>query len=150
MYRYISEAWQRNWKEKPPHMRTRLIAWRHGPTLVRAERPLRLDRARALGYKAKQGFVVIRIRVSRGGMRKQRPRSGRRPKHLGVVRIKAAVGVQAVAERRVAEKYPNLRLLNSYPVYRDGRHAWYEVLLVDPMHPSVEADKDLQWLRTAS
>jgi large subunit ribosomal protein L15e len=67
-----------------------------------------------------------------------------------VVRIKAAVGVQEVAERRVAEKYPNLTLLNSYPVFRDGRYAWYEVLLVDSTHPSVEADQDLRWLRSAA
>lgn len=113
---------------------------------MREERPMRLDRARAVGYKAKQGFVVVRIRVSRGGMRRQRPRSGRRPKHIGVLRIKSSVNTRKVAENRVAKKYPNLKALNSYLLYRDGTYAWYEVVLVDPQHPAIQSDKDLGWL----
>ena len=33
---------------------------------MRIEHPTRLDKARKLGYKAKQGFVVARTRVRRG------------------------------------------------------------------------------------
>jgi large subunit ribosomal protein L15e len=42
-----------------------------------------------------------------------------------------------VAERRASERYPNLKVLNSYFLYKDGRYAWYEVILVDPNHPVV-------------
>ncbi len=150
MYRYVSKAWRGIWGTNASQVRSRLISWRHGPTIVREEKPLRIDRARAVGYKAKQGFVAVRARVSRGGMRKQRPRAGRRQKHLGVVRIKAAVSSRTVAERRACDKYPNLKVLNSYFLYKDGRYAWYEVIMVDPSHPSVEADKNLKWLKESA
>jgi large subunit ribosomal protein L15e len=56
----------------------------------RVERPLRLDRARKLGYKAKQGFIIARVKVRRGNLRKLRPVSGRRPKRMGVKKFKPA------------------------------------------------------------
>ena len=97
--------------------------------ITRIDRPSRLQRARRLGYKAKQGIVVVRMRVGTGGMRKQRPRGGRRPKHLGVTRIKADDNMKTVADRRVLERYPNMKLLGSYFVYKDGMHYWFEVIL---------------------
>jgi len=36
----------------------------------RASRPSRPDKARRLGYKAKQGYVIYRARVRRGGRKK--------------------------------------------------------------------------------
>ena len=144
MYRHSSETWQKIFKDNYALLRDRAIKWRHGMTLERIERPSRIDRARALGYKAKQGFVIVRAKVSRGGMRRKRPRSGRRPKHLGVVKMKANVNVKQTAERRVQVKYPNLKVLNSYFVYKDGKHAWFEVILVDPEHPSIKADGNLR------
>jgi large subunit ribosomal protein L15e len=36
----------------------------------RASRPSRPDKARRLGYKAKQGYVVYRVRVRRGGRKR--------------------------------------------------------------------------------
>ena len=136
MYKYINKAWQNNLKEKPEIMRERLIMWRKEPTMQRLGRPSRIDRARRLGYKAKQGYIIVRIKVSKGGMRKSRPKSGRRPKHLGTVKIKANVSSQEVAEKRVAKKHPNLKLLNSYYLFEDGKHIWYEVILMDSNHPS--------------
>lgn len=146
MYRHVGETWRRIWKEKAGGIKDRAILWRRGPTIQRLERPSRIDSARALGYKAKQGFVVVRIRVGKGGMRRKRPRAGRRPKHLGVTRIKASVSMQQVAVNRVAEKYPNLRPLNSYYLYEDGQYTWYEVILADPHHPAIMHDKDMRWL----
>jgi large subunit ribosomal protein L15e len=97
-----------------------------------------------LGYKAKQGIVVIRTRVGRGGMRKQRPTSGRRPKHLGVVHIKQSDNMRIVAERRVNEKYPNLEVMGSYYLHKDGKNIWYEVILVDAAHPAISKDKEMR------
>ncbi|MEE8187382.1 MAG: 50S ribosomal protein L15e [Nitrososphaerales archaeon] len=136
---HYGKTWQKIFKESYAPIRSRVIDWRHGSTLERIERPSRLDRARALGYKSKQGFVVVRAKVSRGGMRRPRPKAGRRPKHLGVVKMKANVNVKQTSERRVGEKYPNLKVLNSYFVYKDGRHVWHEVILVDLNHPSVRS-----------
>ncbi len=84
------------------------------------------------------------MRVGTGGMRKKRPTGGRRPKHLGVTRIKAGVSMKQVAERRVLERYPNMTLLGSYFIYKDGMHYWYEVILADHSHPRITKDKELR------
>ncbi|MGI0079985.1 MAG: 50S ribosomal protein L15e [Nitrososphaerales archaeon] len=144
MYSEISKTWRTLVKEASPVFKQRAIAWRHGRTLVRIDRPTRLDRARALGYKAKQGIVVVRIKVTRGGMRQKRPVSGRRPKHMGVLKIKGAFNSQDTAERRVSEKYPNTNVLGSYPVYQDGKFIWYEVVLADMNHPSLSRSFDFR------
>ena len=132
------------WKENSAVLRERAISWRKENAVTRIERPSRLLRARRLGYKAKQGIVVVRMRVGTGGMRRQRPRGGRRPKHLGVTRIKADDNMKTVAQRRVLEKYPNMKLLGSYFLYKDGKHYWYEVILADPSHPRIAKDKELR------
>ncbi|MDX1533607.1 MAG: 50S ribosomal protein L15e [Nitrosopumilaceae archaeon] len=138
------KLWVELWKENAPELRNRVIAWRKQDAATRIDKPSRIQRARRLGYKAKQGIVVIRMRVGTGGMRRQRPRGGRRPKHLGVTRIKADDSMKKVAERRVLEKYPNMKLLGSYFVYKDGAHYWFEVILADPAHPRVAKDKELR------
>ncbi len=112
-------------------------------TIERIERPTRIDRARRLGYKAKQGFIVVRVKVSRGGMRRSKASGGRRPKHAGIVKIKADVSMRQTAQNRVADKFPNLKVINSYFLYEDGKHSWYEVILVDPSHPSIKSDRDI-------
>jgi len=140
LYKEIGETWQKVFKDKYGDIRTRAIELRRGPTMERVERPSRLDKARMLGYKAKQGVVVVRIRVKAGGMRRQRPTSGRRPKHLGVLRMKSDEPVQKVAERRVKERHPNLELLGSYLLWVDGKHRWFECVLVDPSEPGVKKD----------
>jgi len=138
------DVWYKMWKENSIVLRERAILWRKEDAVTRIERPSRLLRARRLGYKAKQGIVVIRMRVGTGGMRRQRPRSGRRPKHLGVTRIKQDDNMKTVADRRVLVRYPNMKLLGSYFLYKDGKHYWYEVILADPSHPSIAKDKELR------
>jgi large subunit ribosomal protein L15e len=146
-YKYIAEAWSKPEKSYVDElMRQRLIEWRKQPTIIRIENPTRLDRARKLGYKAKQGFVVARTRVRRGGLRKQRPKAGRRPKRMGVAKFKPGKSIRLIAEERVGKKFPNLEVLNSYWVGEDGRSKWFEVILVDPNHPSIKNDKDVNWV----
>ena len=136
------------WREKPEELRSlikeRLIRWRRQPAVVRVEKPLRLDRARKLGYKAKQGFVVVRVRVRRGGFQKPRPRAGRRPKALGVVKHKVNVSMKEEAIQHAKKKYPNLYPLGAYWVAEDGMYKWFEVIMVDPHHPSILNDKEIQ------
>ena len=141
---YQDQIWLKMWRENAPELRAKAVEWRRQTSLVRVERPSRIQKARQLGYKAKQGIVVIRMRVGRGNMRKKRPVAGRRPKHLGVLRIKPALSMQKVAERRVLERHPNMKLLGSYYLYQDGLYLWYEVILADPSHPRILKDKEIR------
>jgi large subunit ribosomal protein L15e len=146
-YKYIAEAWKKPEESFVDElMRQRLIEWRKEPAIVRVEKPTRLDRARKLGYKAKQGFIIVRVRVRRGGLRKKRPKAGRRPKRMGVKKYKPAKSLRLIAEERAAKKFPNLEVLNSYWVGEDGRFKWFEAIMVDPHHPAVKADKDVNWI----
>jgi large subunit ribosomal protein L15e len=147
MYKYLSDAWTRP-KESYVQdvMRDRAIIWRRQPSIVRVDKPTRLDRARALGYKAKKGFAVARVRISRGGRRKRRPTLGRSQKRMGVVKFTPSKSRKLMAEERVARKFPNMEVLNSYWVWQDGRHKWFEVILVDPHHPAIKSDKDVGWI----
>lgn len=146
-YKYVARAWKRPEASFVKElMWQRAIEWRRQPTILRIERPTRLDRARKLGYKAKQGFVLARVRIRRGGPRKIRPRSGRRPKRMGVAELKAAKSLRLIAEERAAKKFPNMEVLNSYWVWEDGRFKWFEVIMVEPDHPVIKADKDINWI----
>ncbi|MHB8566785.1 MAG: eL15 family ribosomal protein [Nitrososphaerales archaeon] len=144
MYRHIARTWRSMTKESSQAFKQRAIIWRRGATYERLERPSRLDRARALGYKAKQGVVVVRIKITRGGMRQKRPTSGRRPKHMGVLKIKGHFSSQDTANHRVLEKYPNTKLIGSYPVYQDGRFIWFEVILADTSRTTLGSSYDIK------
>lgn len=144
MYQHMAETWKKMWKANSDELREKTQRWRREPAIHRIQKPSRIERARKLGYKAKQGIVVVRARVGRGGMRKQRPVSGRRPKHLGVVHIKQATNMKRVAEKRVGEKFPNLEVMGSYYLHKDGMYSWYEIILADPDHPSISKDKEMR------
>ena len=102
-------------------MRQRLIEWRKQRTVTRIERPTRLDRARKLGYKAKQGFVIARTKVRRGGCRKQTQGLDADPNAWESKNSNQAKALRLIAEERTARKFPNLEVLNSYWVGEDGR-----------------------------
>ena len=138
------QIWLKMWKTNSAELREKAVVWRNQNAVTRVEKPSRIARARRLGYKAKQGIIVVRMRVGTGGMRKERPRGGRRPKHLGVTKIKADVSMKQVAERRILQRYPNMKLLGSYFLYKDGMHYWFEVILADPSHPRIAKDKEIR------
>ena len=143
LYQYVREAWKKPensglWKE-------RLIKWRQETATLRLEHPTRIDRARSLGFKAKQGFLVVRQRVPRGGRMRPNPRHPRRSKAMSR-RRDLAMSYQVVAEQRVANKFVNCEVLNSYYVAEDGLHLWYEIILVDRTHPVIMADPRISWI----
>ena len=147
MYRYIGDFWKnRKSPEFKDLMRQRIIQWRREGATERVERPTRLDRARALGYKAKQGYVVVRARVRRGGRRKQRPVRGRKSRNMGVNKITPKKSIKVIAEERVARRYSNLEVLNSYWVGQDGKHKFFEIILIDPQHPVIAKDPRTSWI----
>jgi len=50
---------------------------------------------------------------------------------MGVAKHVPAKSLQKIAEERVAKKFSNLKRLNSYWVWEDGKYKWFEVVLVD-------------------
>jgi len=145
MYRYIRELHRSPKKNLGDVFKERLLKLRRSPVTVRLDKPTRLDRARSLGYRAKQGIFVVRQRVIRGGRQRERFSQGRRSKARSRVKI-VNKSYQTVAEERVQKKYPNCEILNSYNLIDDGRHSWYEVIVVDKDHPAIIKDKSLGFL----
>ena len=124
----------------------RLIEWRTQTSMVKIDKPTRVDRARSIGYKAKQGFVVVRMRVLRGGRTRKRFKHGRKPSKMGMLKYYPKKSLQWIAEEKVARKYTNMEVLNSYWAGEDGVHTWFEVILVDPAHPAIMKDKSTKWI----
>lgn len=145
LYQKVREVWKKPQQNLGSLWQERLIAWRKEGSTVKLERPTRIDRARSLGYKAKQGIIVVRQRVPRGGHRRPSIRKGRRSAHYGQ-RLALRKSYQVIAEERCARKFVNLAVLNSYWVGQDGKYYWYEVILVDPSHPVIKADAKLNWI----
>lgn len=147
MYKYIREAWKAPKKSYVSRInKVRMIKWRREPSVIRIERPTRLDRARNLGYQAKQGYVVVRVRVRRGGRKRPRWKGGRKPSKMGMVRYSPKKSLQWIAEEKAARKFPNLEVLNSYWIGEDGMYKWFEVIMVDPHHPVIKNDPKIAWI----
>ena len=144
MYKQL-EVWRKPEEKLGEIYKERLVKWRSEEAVTRIERPTRLDRAHSLGYKAKQGIIVARVRVKGGGRKRVKPAGGRKPSKAGRF-FTAKKSVQWIAEERVARKFPNLEVLNSYWVGEDGVNHWYEVVLVDKHHPAIKSDKELRWI----
>lgn len=117
----------------------------------RASRPSRLDKAHRLGYKAKQGYVVYRIRVRRGNRKKPVPKGATygKPVRQGVNHLKYQRSLRATAEERVGRKCSNLRILNSYWINQDGVYKYFEVIAVDPQHKAIRRDARINWIAKA-
>jgi large subunit ribosomal protein L15e len=142
LYHFLREAWK---KPDIKVLRERMIEWRKSGVFTKVEKPLRLDRARALGYKDKKGFVVIRVRIKRGGHKRPRPNKGRRSKRLHT-RKNLGMNYKWIAEQRVEKKYKNLVVLNSYQIGKDGMHYFYEVICVDATKKEIINDKKINWV----
>ncbi len=146
-YSHIRDAWKDPGDGKVAQLQwERQQEWRDEGAIERIERPTRLDRARSLGYKAKQGVVLARVSVRKGGSRKSRHKAGRRSKRQGVNKLTRRKNIQRIAEERCTRKFPNLRVLNSYWVGEDGSQKWFEVIMIDPEHPAIQNDDDLNWI----
>ncbi|CAE7237673.1 RPL15 [Symbiodinium natans] len=148
-YKYLEEMWR---KKQSDVMRflARLRNWefRQLPAVHRCTRPTRPDKARKVGYKAKQGYCIYRVRVKRGD-RKKRVAKGivyGKPVNQGINKWKAVRNLRNIAEERVGRKCGGLRVLNSYWVAQDAVHKWFEVVMVDPYHKTVRDDPRINWI----
>ncbi|KAE8220584.1 hypothetical protein CF319_g5909 [Tilletia indica] len=148
-YRYIEEL-QKHKQSDVLRFLLRVRCWEYRQLNVihRATRPSRPDKARRLGYKAKQGFVIYRIRVRRGNRKKPVPKGATfgKPVRQGVSQLKPQRSLRSTAEERVGRKCGNLRVLNSYWINSDGVYKHFEVICVDPSHKAIRRDPRINWI----
>ncbi|KNG45874.1 60s ribosomal protein l15 [Stemphylium lycopersici] len=137
-------------------MRVRCWELRQLKVIHRASRPSRPDKARRLGYKAKQGYVIYRIRVRRGGRKRPAPKTKLtltfrgatygKPTNQGINQLKYQRSLKSTAEERVGRRCANLRVLNSYWINQDSTYKYYEVICVDPQHKAIRRDPRVNWI----
>mmetsp|Transcript_19720 Transcript_19720/g.41203 ORF Transcript_19720/g.41203 Transcript_19720/m.41203 type:complete len:206 (+) Transcript_19720:98-715(+) len=152
-YKYLEEMWR---KKQSDVMRflARLRNWefRQLPAVHRCSKPTRPDKARKVGYKAKQGYVIYRVRVRRGG-RKRPVHKGQvygKPVNQGITQLKPTRNLRSVAEERVGRKIGGLRILNSYWVNEDSTYKYYEVIMIDTAHNAIRNDARINWICNAT
>ena len=100
-YKYLEELWRKKQSDLLRFLlRVRCWQYRQLTSVHRAVRPTRPDKARRLGYKAKQGYVIYRVRVRRGGRKRKVPAGHKRgkPTNMGVTQLKFQRSLRSVAE----------------------------------------------------
>ncbi|CCD34791.1 putative 60s ribosomal protein l15 protein [Botrytis cinerea BcDW1] len=129
-------------------LRVRCWELRQLNVVHRASRPSRPDKARRLGYKAKQGYVIYRVRVRRGGRKRPVPKGATygKPTNQGVNQLKYQRSLKSTAEERVGRRCANLRVLNSYWINQDSTYKYFEIILVDPQHKAIRRDPRINWI----
>jgi len=148
-YKYIEELYKKKQSDVLRFLaRVRVWEYRHLTSVHRASRPSRPDKARRLGYKAKQGYVIYRVRVRRGSRKRPVPKGQTygKPKTHGVNQLKFQRSARSVAEERVGRRCGNLRVLNSYWINQDAVYKYFEVILVDPNHKAIRRDARINWI----
>ncbi|PIT84724.1 50S ribosomal protein L15e [Candidatus Micrarchaeota archaeon CG10_big_fil_rev_8_21_14_0_10_45_29] len=130
MYKYIRKTFEKEYHEREQIYRQRLALWRSAGAIEKVERPTNLSRARMLGYKAKQGIIIVRVRLTRGMRKRRKPSGGRKP-GKNVRYLAPGVSLRHTAEQRANRKFSNMDVLNSYWVGADGQKKYFEVILVD-------------------
>lgn len=131
MFKYVQKSFSAAAAKRSNAYKARLIAWRKQPTVVRTANPTNPLRARTLGYKAKQGYVVVRVKVPRGKRKRGRPNMGRKPAK-NRKRENPGKSWGWFSELKAQKHFKNLEPVNHYWVGEDGSHAYYEVILRDP------------------
>ncbi|KAG6423879.1 hypothetical protein SASPL_114284 [Salvia splendens] len=145
-YTYVSELWKKKQSDVMRFLlRVRCWEYRQLPAVVRVTRP---DKASRLGYKAKQGYVIYRVHMRRGG--RKRPVSKGivygKPTNQGVTQLKFQRSKQSVAEERAGRKLDGLRVLSSYWINEDSTYKYFEVILIDPAHTTIRNDPRINWI----
>ncbi|KAJ1887593.1 60S ribosomal protein L15 [Kickxella alabastrina] len=151
-YKYLEELTKKKQSDVMRFLlRVRCWEYRQLNAIHRVSRPSRPDKARRLGYKAKQGYVIYRVRVRRGNRKRPNPKGQvyGKPVHQGINELKLQKSKRAVAEQRVGKRCANLRVLNSYWVNQDATFKFFEVILVDPSHKTIRRDPRIQWIAKA-
>ncbi len=138
-YKEIKNSIVRGYKDRSDEYTQRMLLWRSQPPLIRVDKPTNIPRARELGYKAKQGIIVARVKVIGGAKKRKHFDGGRKPSKSGRFYTRAK-SMQSIAEERVARKFSNYEVLNSYFVGKSGSDSFYEVIMLNPSDASISND----------
>lgn len=136
-YDRIQNTFQAEYKERADTYKLRLTQWNKEPSIVRVEKPMNIARARRLGYKAKKGYFVVRVRIGKGNRRRVRTSGGRTSKHAYSY-ISPDISHKLMAEQRANRTHANAEVVNSYYVGETGKEFYYEVILADRTSPTVD------------
>jgi large subunit ribosomal protein L15e len=151
---YIRKAFQNEWKgisddnyDYALIMRKRGIEYRNDErAVVKVDHPTNLPSARSVGYKAKQGIFVVRVRVRKGTGTHHRPKNKRRPKRQGQAKLSRRLSTRAMAEQKASKHFENAEAIGSYKVAEDGKWHYFEVVMADRTASTVVNDKNLAYL----
>nr|XP_034373021.1 60S ribosomal protein L15-like [Arvicanthis niloticus] len=130
------------------HFLLRVCCWLYCQlsALHRAPQSKGPEETRRLGFKAKQSYIIYRVRVLCGG--RKRPVSKgviySKPSHHGYNQLKFARGLQSIAEERAGCHCEALRALNSYWVGEDSICKCFDVVLIDLVHKAIRRNPDIQ------
>ncbi|MFI5412308.1 MAG: 50S ribosomal protein L15e [Candidatus Micrarchaeales archaeon] len=138
-YKSIKQTFVSEYKERSDLYKARIVQWSTESPVMRIDKPTNVARARELGYKAKQGVVIVRVHVLGG--RKKRPTvsGGRKPSKSGRF-FSRDKSTQAIAEERAAKKFTNCEVLSSYFVGEAGSNKFYEIILLEKSNPVILSD----------
>ena len=101
-YKYMSELYRKKQSDVMRYLlRIRCWQYRQLARVHRVQRSTRPDKARRLGFKNKQGYVIYRIAMRRGGRKRPVPKGCPygKPKTSGMVNeMKPVRNLQSIAE----------------------------------------------------
>ncbi|MEK6959372.1 MAG: 50S ribosomal protein L15e [archaeon] len=152
--KYILKTFQNQWKgikdenyDYASMMRQRSMEYRQeGSAVIKLEHPTNPVSARQVGYKAKQGIFVARVRVRKGTGTHHRPKNKRRPKRQGQAKLSRRISTYAMAEQKASRHFDNAEALGAYKIAEDGKWHYYEVVLADRTASTITSDKELGFL----
>jgi large subunit ribosomal protein L15e len=127
-YKYVLKNFQKGFKERSDSLKKRIHDWRGQPTTVRIEGPTNIARARSVGFKAKQGFIMVRVKVKKGKHVRRAPAQGRKPGRNRKTQS-SGMGLKRIAEVKAGLKFINFKPINSYLAGEDGQFKFFEVVL---------------------
>merc|ERR1712154_302404 len=100
-YKYMQELYRKKQCDVLRFLlRVRCWQYRQLSTIHRAPRPTRPDKARRLGYRAKQGYVIYRIRIRRGGRKRPVPKGATYGKPVNQVLTRSRISDRTKLSQR--------------------------------------------------
>merc|ERR1712018_165975 len=130
-YKYMTELYRKKQSDVMRYLlRVRCWQYRQLTKVHHAPRSTRPDKARRLGYKNKQGYVIYRIAMRRGGRKRPVAKGcpyGKPKTSGGVKQQKPVRNLQSIAEERVGRRVQGLRVLSSYWVGQDSTYNYWQI-----------------------
>lgn len=140
MYKQMKQTFISEYKNRSDVYKSKIIKWNSEPPVIRVDGPTNIARARELGYRAKDGILMARIRVHGGSKKRKQAGGGRKPSKSGRY-FTFRKSSQAIAEERASRKFSNTVALNSYFVGESGSEKYFEVILLEKNSNALASDK---------